>query len=132
MRQLIWKLIPPYEVRLTIEEAKRLLETANFCRGTIEPKVLALVKDAEKTVYSIRIDRMKPDQLALLLITNVIGQEVGSGTHHIYRGVLSMIGKDMQNLWNITQRAMLERGYCDQAEADKDNAWLREQIRNAG
>jgi hypothetical protein len=107
---ILWKVLPPYEVRLTVEEAQRLLGAANLCRDIVAPKVLALIRDADKTVYSIRIDRMKPDQLALMLITNVVGRELGSGIHHAYRGTLSMVGNDMRSLWHKAQKLMVERG----------------------
>ncbi|MDO8374625.1 MAG: hypothetical protein Q7T39_22070 [Polaromonas sp.] len=132
MQKLIWKLLPPYEVRLTREEVRAFLSNVGACRSIVERKVLGLASDAEKTVCSIRIDRMKPDQLALILITNVVGAELGSGTHHVYRGVLGAIGRDMQSLWTAAQTALLQRGYCDALEVEKDNAWLRDQIKAAG
>jgi hypothetical protein len=132
MHKLFWKIFPPYEVRITIEEIEILLTQDHVCATIIKPKAVALAKDAEKTMYSIRIDRMKPDQLALILISNLIGAELQSGAHHIYRGVLSMIGNDMRAVWYKVQRELLERGYSDQGEVDKDNEWLSRQIKGAG
>ncbi|OBX37015.1 hypothetical protein A8U91_01363 [Halomonas elongata] len=60
-----WRLFPPLEVRLTLEAMKEFMNEASLCRSVVEPKVAALVKDTEKTVYSVRIDRMKPDHLAI-------------------------------------------------------------------
>lgn len=135
MQKLLWKLFPPYEVKLTVEEVKAFFkqrEGLGLSNSIIEPQVLALAKDAGKVVYTIRIDRMKPDQLALILITNVLGQHLGSGQHHIYRGVLSMTGNDMLALWHQVQSELLKRGYCSEAEVEKDNRWVREQIKGAG
>jgi len=133
VKKLIWKFIPPYEVKLTVEEARAFLrQKAESCRSIVEPEVIALAKDAEKTVYSVRIDRMKPDHLALLLITNVLGKHIGSGSHHIYRGVLSMVGKDMLKVWHSAQNAMLERGYSSEQEVNEDNQWIQEQIEGVG
>jgi hypothetical protein len=132
MRRLLWKVFPPYEVKLTLEEVRAFLAQAESCREVVEPRVISLVKDAEKTVYSVRIERMKPDQLALLLVTNVLGKEIGSGQHHTYRGVLSMVGKDMLKSWHAAQQTMLARGYCTEAEVDEDNRWIQEQIKGAG
>lgn len=75
---------------------------------------------------------MKPDQLALILISNVIGEELQSGSHHVYRGVLNMIGNDMRAVWGSVQRELLARGYCDEAEVAKDNEWLSRQINQGG
>lgn len=133
MQKLIWKFFPPYEVKLTMEEAKAFLgQTANLCRGIIEQEVITLVRDADRTVYSIRIDRMKPDQLALLLITNVIGKHLGSGVYHTYRGVLSMVGQDMLTVWHAAQKVIHDRGYASEQEVDEDNKRIQEQIKNAG
>lgn len=132
MRQLWARLFPPYEVRLTTAEVKNFLKDTSLCRDIIESKVLLELNDVERVLYSIRIDHVKPDNLALMLITNVVGRELGSGTHHIYRGVLSMNGQCMKGIWNSAQKELLQRGYCDQAEVDKDNAWLQKQIEGAG
>ncbi|MFY3775492.1 hypothetical protein ACOSZC_15205 [Marinobacter salsuginis] len=133
MSRLFWKLFPPYEVRLTIEEAKAFLgQSPGLSKNIIEPEVVSVAKDAEKTIYSVRIDRMKPDELALLLITNVIGRHLSSGQHHTYRGVLNMTGKDMLRVWHSAQKAMLERGFVTESQVEKDNNWVAEQVKNAG
>lgn len=133
MRKLFCKLFPPYEVKLTIQEAESFIEqAADLSRNIIKQEVVTLARNADKTIYSIRIDRMKPDQLALLLITNVIGRHLGSGDHHTYRGVLNMVGQDMLKVWHSTQKAMLNKGYVSEQEVNEDNQWIREQIKNAG
>ncbi len=83
-------------------------------------------------MYSIRIDGMKPDHLALMLIANVIGDELSTGSYHVYRGVLGAVGNDMLKLWNATISALKERGYYSDAEVEEDMRWIREQISNAG
>ena len=133
MRSLLWKVFTPYEVRLTVAEVKAFLaESAGASRALIEPTVVSLARDAEKTIYSVRIDHLKPDHLALLLIINVVGNRIGSGSHHTYRGVLSVLGTDMLAIWNAAQQAMLERGYTSEAEVAKDNQWIQQQVRDAG
>lgn len=133
MKSLLWKIFPPYEVKLTQQALKSFLDqAAGICRSVIEPELAHLVKDAEKTVYSIRIDNMKPEQLALLLVTNVLGRHIGSGRYHTYRGVLNSVGADMHKLWNSAQQIMVERGYSTEAEATEDNLWVQKQIKNAG
>ena len=109
-----------------------ILLNANVCGGIIEPKVIALAKDAGKTFYSVRIEKMKPEHLALLLVTNVLGAEIQSGNHHIYRGILGIIGQDMLSAWSSAQKVMLERGYVTDDGVAKDNQWIHEQIKGAG
>ncbi len=55
-------------------------------------QALALAKNADRTVYSIRIGGLKPDQLALILIFNVLTRNLQSGHEHVYRGRLSIVG----------------------------------------
>lgn len=127
MRKMLWKLFPPFEVKLTIEEIKSFLGAHAFLsQSIIEPVAVALAKDAERTIYSIRIDGMKPDRLALLLITNVIGEQLACGQHHVYRGTLSMIGRDMLKVWTTAVSTLKERGYYTEAEAEEDIKWIKE------
>ena len=133
MRKLFWKLFPPYEVKLTIEEVKAILDqSAGPSKSILESEVVSIAKDAEKTIYSVRIDGIKPDELALLLITNVIGRHLSSGQHHTYRGGLNMTGKDMQRVWHTEQKAMLERKFVTESEVEKDNHWVMEQVKSVG
>lgn len=137
MRALLWKVFPPPEVKCTIEEIHAFMETYTetsvpLCAPIILRDTVRLARDAEKTVYAIRIKGMKPDQLALVLISNVLARHISSGQNHTYRGALSMIGDDMLTLWSAAVAALKERGYCSDAEAEEDMRWIREQIQNAG
>ena len=133
VRSWMRKVFTPYEVKITIKEAKTFLsQTATLCHRIIEPDVVTLAKDVDKTVYSIRVDRMRPDHLSLLLVTNVLGRHIGSGAYHIYRVVLNMVGQDMLEVWYAAQETMQERGYATEREVAKDNRWIKKQIKKAG
>ena len=133
LQQLVWKILPPLEVKLTIEEINSfLLAHANLAKSIVEKDATVLVKDAEKTIYSVRIEGMKPKHLALLLITNVTGKHLSMGNFHSYRGVLNTIGHEMLNLFSKALQVMLEHGYQTIEEAEKDMQWIRRQIANAG
>jgi len=133
MRAWLWKVFPPFEVKLTIEEISSFLnEHASLCRDLILRDAVALARHAEKTVYSIRIEGMKPDRLALLVITNVLGSHISSGQNHIYRGTLSVVGADMLKVWSAAVASLKERGYYSDAKAEEDMQWIRQQIKNAG
>lgn len=99
---------------------------------TIREQALALAKNADRTVYSICIDGLKPDQLALILIFNVLTRNLQSGWHHVYRGLLTITGKDMLRLWHLTAKELVKRGYSTQAEYDADLKGLMEAIRSVG
>ena len=91
-----------------------------------------LAKDADKTVYSIRINRFKPDQLALTLIFNVLVRNLEGGWYHVYRGRLGMEGHDMLRLWHKTAKEMINRGYSTEEEYAIDVEGLNKEIRSVG
>lgn len=133
MQKLIWKWFPPYEVKLTKIEINTFLKShGSLCVDLVLQEAMALANDAEKTVYSIRIDHMKPDHLALLIITNVAGRQLSGGWHHTYRGVLSMVGKDLLAVWTAAVMELKKRGYYSEAEVDEDMKWIHNQISQVG
>lgn len=134
MRKFFWVLFPPYEVQITLRALEDFLSvtSAGISKALVRVAVVRLIKDAERTVYSIRIDGRKPDQLALMLITNVVGAELSSGSHHVYRGTLSMVGDDLVKIWHDAQRQLQSCGYASEAEIKEDDEWLRRQIRSVG
>ena len=134
MHKLLWKVFPPYEVRITLRAARRFINDggALFTRPIVEPAVTALIRNAERTVYSIRIDGKKPDQLALMLITNVLWEHLRSGHYHIYRGAPSLQGAELMSLWNRTQTELIERGYSTKEEARSRTRQLQEQVKSVG
>lgn len=133
IQKLLWRLFPPFEVKLTREAIDGFLGSrAKLCGSIIGSGAHELVDDTEKTLYSIRINHMKPDQLALILITNVLGRHLQSGQYHTYRGVLNMMGKDMLKVWDAAGKEMLDRRYHDESEAKKDHDWIRHEIEGVG
>jgi len=123
----------PAEVQDTVAEIDAFLEQhASICRDLIRGEAVTLANDASKTVYSLRTDGLKTDQLALILITNVLGRHLTSGEHHTYRGVLGAIGNDMLELWTSAVSAMQDRGYYSPEEAQEDMRWIQSEIKNVG
>lgn len=133
-RRLVSRFFPPYEVSFTEDAARDFLaRNAFLSQSLITNEVLSVIKtEADKTVYSIRIDGLKPEHLALVIITNVVSRHLASGTHHIYRGVLSAMGQDLLKVWNAAVKEMLERGFCSEAEAREDLDWIKQQIKEMG
>lgn len=130
---LFQRLFPPFEVRVTCHDIKALLRADNgLCMDIVMAEALALAKNADRTVYSIRISQMKPDQLALTLIFNVLTRRLQSGSQHVYRGMLSIIGRDMLRLWHVTAKELITRGYSTQEEYEADVKGLTEEIRSVG
>ena len=83
-------------------------------------------------MYTIRVDKKQPDQLALMLIMNVIARLLPSGMYHVYRGLLSGAGHSMLAVWNRSLNLLCERGFYTEEEVESDRQWIYEQINGAG
>lgn len=130
---IIHRLIAPYEVKLTCRDINAFLQADNgLCIDQIRKEALVLAKDTDKVLYSIRIDGLKPDQLALILIFNVLTRNLESGWYHGYRGILTGIGQDMLRLWHIIEKEMIKRGYSTNDQYRTDAEGLMESIRTVG
>lgn len=133
LQKMIWKILPPVEVTATKALAKAFLKQhAGMSEGELRAGVMRLLSDAEKTIYSIRCDKMVPVHLALLLISNVAGDSLQSGQHHFYRGALGIVGQDMLKVFRLAVKTMEEKGYHSEEESRKDYEWIRKQIAEAG
>lgn len=126
-------LFQPTEVKRTIEEINAFLSNnATSSAKILRNEVVALAKIKDKTTASIREDGLKYDQLALILITNVIGRHLSSGQYHVYRGTLSEIGNDMLRTWRVAVEALKDRGYYTTEEALEDMRWMLNEIESVG
>lgn len=123
----------PAEVQQCLEELKILepkLDNTSF--PLIKPQITKLIKDKEKTIYSVRESKMSPRHLVLLLISNVSGEYLATGQYHIYRGRLSMEGQELLKLFNYAISEMEKNGFQSKEETEKDRIWIREQINSVG
>jgi hypothetical protein len=91
-----------------------------------------LLNDAPRTVHTVRVDCVSPRNLVWLLISNVAGDMLACGEHHIYRGVLSMSGKALQSAYLRAVDELQESGFHDAEAAARDRTWLRSRIAEAG
>ena len=121
------------EVKSTTSEIDAFLnQHASLCRAIIRADATKLANIKEKTIQSIRSDGLKPDHLALILITNVLGRQLTSGQYHVRRGLLNAIGSDMLKLWSAAVSTMQQRGYYSSEEAQEDMRWIQSEINNVG
>jgi hypothetical protein len=131
--QAISKLFPPHEVKATCQEINTLLQADNgLCIDIVRKEALVLAKNAEKTIYSVRINRFATDQLALTLIFNVLVRNLEGGSYHSYRGTLGMEGHDMLRLWHKTAKEMIMSGYSTEEEYAIDVEGLKSEILSVG
>jgi hypothetical protein len=120
-------------VRLTIDAVDAFLaEHAQFSTDIIRDQVILALNDSAKTKYSFEVEKQKPDQLALLLIGNVTFKKLCSGNYHTYRGVLSVIGKDMAEVWRAVADRELELGYSTKEEIVEQTMTLNKEIKSMG
>ena len=134
MRKIIWKVVPPREVRLTIKAARKFLENNSGPSSSILiSEVSSLAKaDAERTIHVVRTAVMSPDHVALALVTIAINKHLGSGMHHIFRGALNMVGMDMLQVWRSAKKEIVERGYASEEDMETAYSILMEDIKNVG
>jgi len=67
-----------------------------------------------------------------MLITEVTGKLLQSGSYHVSRVVLSTVGTDLRTLWVRAVMELRERGYCSETEANDDLEWILKQIKEGG
>ena len=105
----------------------------NLCFGEIARQAQSLIRSNPDAVKrQVIVENLPPMQVALSLIMNLCGRDLGSGEFHIYRGKLSMRGMARKALFNEAQKMMVERGFINQDDADFGVSQLHEEIAQAG
>ena len=88
--------------------------------------------DADKAKYSIRVQAMKPAQIALLIIRNNAHNKLVYGENHVYRGVLSMAGNDYLAQFIKANSESVKLNLISSDEADDDLTELKIAISELG
>ena len=135
IQKILWLAFPPYEYKVTVEQILKFTNKPIGIYGIniiAREKAINLAKNYSKTVYSIRATHLKPDQLALLLLFNVLTREIESGWNHIYRGILSDAGREMLSMWHMICIEQIRLGYSTQADYENDLEGLIKQIKEMG
>lgn len=131
-RRTAWKFFPPPEVKSTLEAIDRCLSDAGACRQIVQREARAVASCAEIVIQRVRVERMKPDALALVIVSDRLAEHLSSGAHHVYRGILNMVGQDMHALHSRVLEIMVNRGYLTEAEANEDQDLVRKEIQEVG
>ena len=98
----------------------------------VKPKVERLIKERKRTEYSIRVDKLIPSDLTLILISNMIQQLLLSGQYHVYRGVLGMIGQDLLTLLCFVIERLQQSSFYTLEEATEEKNWIKGQLKDIG
>ena len=131
-RRIIWKLFSPPEVKSALEAIDQCLADAGVCRPIVLRDARAVASCAEMVVQRVRVERMRPDELALVILSNRLAEHLCSGTYHVHRGVLNIVGIDMRSLHSRVLEIMVSRGYLSEAAAKEDLALVRKEIKEVG
>ena len=142
LMKLIWKIFPPYEVKVTkayikdffsLDETQaRSLTGAQYALETIKAQVLQRVSDVNSIIHAVRIDKIHPEHIALIQILNTLDSHIGSGNYHIYRNMLKDDGKELLRIMQVANKIAIEKDYLTNEEVNKSNAELNQQISKAG
>lgn len=130
------KLFRPKEVRDVLFALDRLKASPladTLCFDEIEARARQAVTSNPNLVREqVVMEGQQPLHIALNLISNLCGRDLGCGRDHTYRGKLGMRGIAKRALFNQAQAMMLERGYIEQEDVDHGRTLLAEQIKEAG
>src|SRR5207245_2549370 len=91
VQELWWRLFPPFEVRVTTRAINEYLDTErryDVAKALVLNAALAAARDVDRVLYTVRIEQVKPDHLALSVIANILAARISSGHYHLWRGNL--------------------------------------------
>lgn len=121
------------EVRWVKEEIRSFFNHHNyFCSESAIKEALSVAGQADKTKYSISVDGLKPQEIALIIIRNVAFHKLISGRYHSYRNTLNTSGKDYLKLFNDAIAQSVVAGFTTEKEAEEETEELTAFIKNLG
>lgn len=129
----IFDLFVSAEVRWVREEIRNFFNHHSyFCSDSAMKEALSTAGQADKTKYSIRVDGLKPQEIALIIIRNVAFHKLISGRFHTYRNTLSTSGKDYLKLFNDAIAQSVTTGFTTEKDAQEEREELLSFIKNLG
>jgi len=93
-----------------------------------------MIQNAEATVHTVNVEKVPPQPLAWLILSNAAGNGLATGRFHIYRGVLSGQGQALLSVYARAINELEKAGYYQGRDrtAEDDRRWIRDHIRDAG
>lgn len=116
------------EIRIRAEE-----NNITGVNDSVFPEVKRILYVRHKDVArKIGVENYTPDELALELLKNLVDSMITSGNHHTYRGLLSMSGNRLLQLYEFITSELVRLRYMTQEEMERDKLSLLEDIKRVG
>jgi hypothetical protein len=117
-----------------VKDSIAAIEKSDLIPGfhLVKDAVRDQLKDRDRTRASIEEDGLSPDGLVYLLISNVTNAQLCSGQHHIYRGVLSITGKELLAAFTKASEMMVQCGVHSREDHERDMRNLKKEIAEVG
>jgi hypothetical protein len=135
MQRLIWRLLPPPEVKATrrrIREFLRRVSPTYPLPADLERRAIALTHDVGYVVGLVRVDQRPADHVALLLLSSTAIALLMSGRYHISRGILSGEGHALVSVFSRCVSELQQRGYYTEEKAREALQRMREETKKLG
>lgn len=128
------KIFQANEIKNVRRELESLLTThAPLSSVTILPAALALLHRKKSEIVSdIRDQSMNSRDAACIVASSTIMVQLGSGQHHVYRGVLSTIGSDMLQAFNACIASLKSSGFYSEEQARNSTELVQQKIKSVG
>ena len=133
--KLFRKIFKPDEIKSVLDvlnEAEHSFNSPAFCLISENIKG-AISKYPERVVDMVRSDK-SPRQTVFIMIANIAGDEVESGKHHLYRGVLNPLGygSELLKIYYLALDELVKMGHIDEEEAEENRLGIKENIKSVG
>lgn len=125
------------DVLAALDEVHSKFKTDDIYGSIAADKVFSkarhiVAKDKESTIHSVSVEKWKPFDLALLIVSKVSGNILSSGQCHIYRGTLSGEGYGHLAIFRRAVQELAKSGFITEQEAEQDVIQIQKNIKEVG
>ena len=134
---IFYRLFPPAEVKVclrALEEVKPLFSKLLFSDAVLQ-RVRALMLERNSKPHLLKAiyeAKNSPRDVVLYAIVQQCKLLLSSGNYHVYRGVLSMEGRDIHAIFGIALDELVKNGFGNEEQAAEQRAELRQLIKDVG
>ena len=133
--KLFNKIFKPDEIQSVLDklkEAEKKFNSPSF--PIIVNMVKGSISEAPDKIVSMVRESKSVHQTVYIMIANVAGDEVESGKHHMYRGVLNPLGdgNELLRIYNLALDELVKIGYVSAENARANKKAILENIKEVG